>query len=299
MNTKILTSLPLRDTATNKIPPDLRSAYLYCRKIALNHYENFPVASILVPRNLRWHVFAIYAFARYADDLADEYNDREGLLSWRRQFQYALAGNTDNPILKALVHTIATFQIPVNLFEDLLSAFLQDLEQKRYTDMDELFNYCRWSANPVGRIILILNGYREDTMFRQSDAICTALQLTNFWQDVQIDLLKNRIYIPQNMLAKYALSESDLLAVNYTQAFGDCLSELIAETQKLFDEGKSLINNVHRRLKWELALTVNGGEAVLQKILKINCNVLNFRPKLSKADWVKLLFNTITKKQAS
>jgi phytoene/squalene synthetase len=136
-------------------------------------------------------------------------------------------------------------------------------------------------------------------MFRQSDAICTALQLTNFWQDVRVDLQKDRIYIPQNMLAKYELSESDLFAGNHTAAFENCLRELIAETQQLFDEGKPLINRVHRRLKWELALTVNGGEAVLHKILKINCNVLHFRPKLNKADWIKLLFNTITKKQAS
>jgi phytoene synthase len=299
MNAKLLTSQPLDDAASDKIPTELRPAYQHCRKIALNHYENFPVASILMPHKLRWHIFAVYAFARHADDLADEYNDREGLLAWRQQFHDALTGSTDNPILQALVHTINTFRIPISLFDDLLSAFLQDLQQTRYADMDELLNYCSRSANPVGRIILILNGYREESMFRQSDAICTALQLTNFWQDVKVDLQKNRIYIPKHMLAKYNIPESDLFAGNHTTAFENCLRELIEVTQQFFDEGKPLINRMHRRLKWELTLTVSGGEAILHKILKINCNVLSFRPKLSKADWVKLLFNTITKKQAS
>lgn len=276
------------------ISPELRSAYAHCRKITQSHYENFPVASVLMPRKMRWHVYAIYAFARHADDLADEFADREGLLRWREQLHVAISGETTHPIFLALANTIRVCDLPVSLFDDLLSAFLQDLDKNRYENMAELRDYCRRSANPVGRLILLLNGYRDPERFVCSDAICTALQLTNFWQDVSVDLAKNRVYLPKDFLEKHRISEDQLFAGDTNPAFRDCILALVRETRELFNTGKPLLSSVDFRLRKELQLTVEGGLAILQKIENMNYDVLKTRPKLAKTDWIKLIFRTIT-----
>ncbi len=201
-------------TVTYTIPDNLRDAYAECARITHDHYENFPVASWLIPARIRPHVCSIYAFARTADDFADEpgmeQDERlEKLDDWGRR----LNGCLDDPqglVFEALGETIRQFQIPFELLEDLLSAFRQDVVESRHQTFDDLLTYAKRSANPVGRLVLTLFGYVQLDMFQQSDAICTALQLTNFWQDVGIDRGRNRIYLPQQEMTRYGVTETDL-----------------------------------------------------------------------------------------
>jgi len=275
------------------IPPELASDYHYCREITLSHYENFPVASFLLPKSVRVHVYPIYAFARHADDLADEYHDREGLLEWRVRLRRSVTPGEkpEHPIFRALAHTIRSADLPLQLFDDLLTAFLMDLDKNRYNDLPELLHYCRFSANPVGRLILQLSGYREEKLFRYSDAICTALQLTNFWQDVRRDAAKGRIYLPQKFLRKFNISEKEINEGRYTPAFAAMLQELIAFTRQTFYQGLPLLKNVSLRLKWELKLTLTGGLRILQKIEQMDGDVFSRRPALIKIDWLLILLH--------
>ncbi len=277
----------------NQIPPELASDYDYCRKITLNHYENFPVASFLLPKRVRVHVYPIYAFARHADDLADEYHDREGLLEWRDRLHRCVMPGTESghPIFRALAHTIRAADLPLQLFDDLLTAFLMDLDKNRYNDLLELLHYCHFSANPVGRLILLLFGRREQELFRYSDAICTALQLTNFWQDVRVDAAKDRIYLPQKFLRKFKISENDIKEGRFTPAFAAMLQELIAFTRQTYYQGLPLLKNVSLRLKWELKLTLTGGLRILQKIEQMDGDVFSRRPALRKIDWLLILLH--------
>jgi squalene synthase HpnC len=266
----------------------LEQAYRYCREITLNHYENFPVASVLLKKNVRQHVYPIYAFARHADDLADEAADKSALLEWRRLLHQSSHEKISHPVFLALSDTIRKFSLPISLFDDLISAFLQDLEKSRYETMAEVLAYCRKSANPVGRIILLLHDYRNEQLFQYSDFICTALQLTNFWQDVSIDLQKDRIYIPQDIFQKYGINEYVLFKKPYDNKIIGVLKSLIQVTRELFVQGIPLLNHLKGRLKWELMLTVQGGLAVLQKIQEIDYNLLETRPLLTKRDWLKI-----------
>ena len=195
-------------------PTDKAGAYRFCQNLVDSHYENFPVASLLLPKKLRKHVAALYAFARIADDFADE-PEYEGarkqrLLEWRRQLNAIGKEPAAHPVFVALESTVRELELPVQPFEDLLSAFIQDTEKKRYATFDEVLDYSRRSANPVGRIVLMIHGYRSEELFRYSDAICTALQLANFWQDISVDLKKDRIYIPEEDFKQFSYSEADL-----------------------------------------------------------------------------------------
>lgn len=263
----------------------LDRAYRICREITASHYENFPVASALLPAKIRRHIYPIYAFARHADDLADEAGDRAALLQWRALLHQSSQEAPDHPVFMALADTMHRFDLPLSLFDDLLSAFLQDLEKNRYADLPELLEYCRCSANPVGRIILLLHGYREEQLFAYSDAVCTALQLANFWQDLSIDLQKDRLYIPGSLLESYRVSEETLLAKVPDRRFREMLKALVEITRDLFRQGIPLLRCIRGRLKWELKFTVLGGLAVLDKIEKLEYNVLQYRPVLSKRDW--------------
>jgi phytoene synthase len=274
----------------------LEQAYRYCQEITLNHYENFPVASVLLPQNIRKHIYPVYAFARHADDLADETADRTALLEWKRLLHQSSHRKISHPIFLALSHTIRKFSLPISLFDDLISAFLQDLEKNRYANMEELLAYCRNSANPVGRIILHLHGFNDQKLFEYSDCICTALQLTNFWQDVQIDLQKNRIYIPQDFLHKYDVKEPSLFNKQYHNKVKAMLKSLIQVTRSFFARGIPLLNHIRGRLFWELKFTVLGGLEILNRIEKINYNVLQNRPALRKSDWAKIAVKSITQK---
>lgn len=277
----------------------LAQAYRICKKITVNHYENFPVASVLLPARIRKHIYAIYAFARYADDLADETADKIGLLEWRDLLHRSSHEKSSHPVFWALADTIRKFDLPLDLFDDLLCAFLQDLEKNRYADMAELLGYCRKSANPVGRIILLLHGYRSEKLFRYSDHICSALQLSNFWQDVQLDLRKDRLYIPRDFLLKHGVNENALFQNTTDNKFKLLLKSLIQFTRKLFAEGIPLLDHVRGRLRWELKLTIMGGLAILKKIEELDYTVLQHRPSLSKGDWAGIAIQSIMKRTVS
>ena len=278
-------------------PPNIQEAYAFCEQLTRNHYENFPVGSVLVPKAKRQHIYSIYAFARTADDFADEgyqtqtsTEDRLRLLDdWEKQLDESLSGNFQHPIFAALQQTIRELDLPIQLFKDLLSAFRQDVVKSRYNNFDEVLDYCRRSANPIGRLILLLFGYRDEKLFQLSDRICTALQLTNFWQDVSVDLEKDRVYLPQNEIEKFNYSEAELYGKICNDSYRELLKFQVQRTQKIFEEGKPLLNLVSGKLRLELKLTWLGGVQILRMIELNNYDTLGYRPSLSKFDKVKLL----------
>lgn len=275
----------------------LQQAYAECKRITESHYENFPVASVLLPAHVRKHVYPIYAFARRADDLADEDADREGLIRWQKKLHRAISGSDEGPVFKALTHTIREKGLPLSLFDDLVSAFLQDLDKTRYENYDEVYDYCRRSANPVGRLILLLHGYKDNQRMTYSDHICTALQLANFWQDVSVDIQKERIYIPQLLLRKYAVDENDVIDGISNRQVRSLARELVADTREEFRKGLPLLEGIHGRLRLELKMTVAGGVSILDKIKKNSYDIFSIRPTLSKWDWVNISRQLIFKRR--
>ena len=285
--------------ATVDDPADVASAYRFCQDLASSHYENFPVASRLLPRRLRKHVAALYGFARIADDFADE-PEYEGvrlerLQGWRRQLQQVGKAPATHPVFVALENTFKELDLPVQPFDDLLDAFLQDTEKKRYATFAEVLDYCRRSANPVGRIVLMVHGYRDQERFRQSDAICTALQLANFWQDVSVDLKKDRIYIPEEDFKAHGYSEGDLRMGVVNERFLALMKFEVSRTRALFEEGRALPDSLTWPLSWEIRLTWFGGRQVLKKIQQQDYDTLSKRPVLCKMDWLPLLVRAILK----
>jgi len=268
---------------------DLSSAYLYCQKIARNHYENFPVASLLIPASRRRHIAAIYAFARIADDFSDETNDRQSLMDWRDRLQRCTKQKSDHPIFRALAHTIQVFNLPIQWLDDLLTAFLMDLEHHRYQTMEEVHRYCKYSANPVGRIVLWIFGYQQENLMTYSDHITTALQLANFWQDISIDLKKDRLYIPREYLEKFQVLEQDIFLQRSSDNFVSMLRDLIEDNRRLFRQGSPLLRQIQGRLRWELQLTIAGGFRILDKIEAHLPNLLTGRPVLNRWDWTKII----------
>jgi phytoene synthase len=211
MSTRINVPTPIGQTPS---PGSLEEAYAYCRRMAEMHYENFPVGSLLIPKARRKYVYSIYAFARTADDFADEGYETTGLTEsdrlaaledWQRRLGDCYAGNADHPVFVALAATIKELNLPDKLLSDLLSAFRQDVTKHRYANFDEVLDYCTRSANPVGRMILLLFNYRDEQLHRLSDHICTALQLANFWQDVSVDIRKDRVYLPEDEMVQRPL----------------------------------------------------------------------------------------------
>ena len=280
---------------------DLDAAYASCARDARGHYENFPVASLLIPRHMRRHVAAIYAFARAADDFADEGSrsaaERHRLLDgWRcRLLQTrerdlvpppAALGEPANTveIFVALAATIRDAELPLPLFEDLLSAFRQDVSVTRYATWDELLDYCRRSANPIGRLVLRVAGYRSDRLDTWSDAVCTALQLTNFWQDFAIDLSRGRIYVPQEVLHAHGAREQDLAGAGLNQEWRASLAAVVARTRALFVAGRPVADAVRGRLRFELRATWLGGMRVLGRLEQSRFDPLHQRPRLHVAD---------------
>ncbi|MBN2365269.1 MAG: squalene synthase HpnC, partial [Calditrichaeota bacterium] len=279
----------------NKTPEDLNEAYNYCQKITRDHYENFPVASLLVPRRLQKHISAIYAFARTADDFADEEQNRNKLIEWRKQLHSCLNEPASNPIFLALANTIEIFEIPVQWLDDLLTAFLLDLDKNRFHTLNDLEDYCHYSAHPVGRIVLWIFGYRDEELMTKSDYVTSALQLTNFWQDISIDLKRDKIYIPLDLLAKYKISEQGILNQKVTPNFALLIEELSRYTQNLYDKGKSLAGSVRGRLRFELQFTAGGGREILRKVHKYRTELIHYRPVLTKRDWIRLALKMITR----
>ncbi len=272
---------------------DLQAAYQYCLQFTRRHYENFPVASYMIPTHYRKHIAAIYTFARQADDFSDELKDRNELLKWQKYLYDCLEEKSDNPTFYALANTIKKFNLPVQWFDDLITAFLWDLDKNRFNSYAELRTYSRYSANPVGRIILWIFNFRSEQLFQYSDYITTALQLTNFWQDISIDLEKDRIYIPLNVLERFQLNEQDIIKRQNSQHFTNLIIELVQYTKLLYNRGLPLLKYINGRLQWELKLTVMGGLTILAKVERSKNCILISRPSLSKYDWIKITGNLI------
>jgi phytoene synthase len=269
----------------------LRAAYAECRRLARRHYENFPTASYLVPRDKRDALAAIYAFARYADDLADEpgvENRLEKLADWRAKLAACYEGKFDHPVFLALRDSADRFRLSRENFENLLRAFESDVLVNRHPNFNSLLTYCTCSANPVGRLVLELFGYHDPHLFELSDSICTALQLTNFWQDVAIDFARDRIYLPQEDMARFNYTLEDLRAGRSDTRWRELLAFEIARTRELFERGRGLPEEVQPKLRTQLRLTWLGGTSILSKIEAVSYDIFHRRPSLCKWDFLCL-----------
>jgi len=286
-------------------PDALRQSYsvadaqAYTRWLATRHYENFHVVSFLLPKRLHQDFYNVYAYCRWADDLGDEMGDRAESLRllewWRGELDALFQGRAAHPVFVALRPTVERFGIPRQPFADLIQAFVQDQTVTRYRDFDELFGYCRYSANPVGRLVLYLCGYSDSERQRLSDATCTALQLANFWQDVTVDLLKDRVYIPLDAMSRHGYTLEELLARRFTPAFREVMREMVGTARRLFLEGLPLVGKVDRRLALDIDLFSRGGLRVLEKIERQDYDVLRARPAISKAERVRLLLEALAR----
>ena len=280
------------------------AAYARCLHLAGQHYENFPVASRLLPAAVRPHVAAIYAFARIADDFADEGDRLQAarlalLDDWRRRLHEAAAaapaGDTSDAsmVFLAIGDTMRRFDLGVDLFDDLLSAFRQDVGVTRYEDWPDVLDYCRRSANPVGRLVLRIFGYRDAGLDRLSDAICTALQLTNFWQDFERDWLAGRLYVPQAIVRATGAEERDLHRRRASPEWRAALGAATAKTRELFLAGRPLPGQVRGRLRWELRATWLGGMRILDRLESTRFDVFQSRPALGWTDAVVIGAKTL------
>ena len=274
---------------------EINTSYKNALNFTKSHYENFPVISFFVPRELRKHVAIVYKFARQADDIADEGNiSDEERLEQLESYELALSDSLNRKyrdnFWAALHNTITTKKLSVENFFNLLKAFKQDVIKKRYEDFEDVLAYCSNSANPVGRIILELYNINDEETILYSDSICTALQLTNFYQDVSVDYNKGRIYIPADELDEFNIDQEIFESKKNNANFKKLMELQISRTKILFKDGSKILPklpaNLSRQIKW----TISGGEKILEKIEEINYDVLNNRPKLSKIDYIKLIF---------
>jgi squalene synthase HpnC len=274
-----------------------RESLAYTQRLATSHYENFHVVSFLLPKRLHQDFYNVYAFCRWADDLGDEIGDRDESLRllawWGGELDALYQGRTIHPVYVALRETIRRHGLPIEPFADLIRAFRQDQTVTRYGNWDEVFDYCRYSANPVGRLVLYLCGYSDPERQRLSDATCTALQLANFWQDVTVDWLKDRVYLPLDLLERHGCSLNDIAERRFTPAFGAAMREAVEVARKLFLEGLPLNRTVDRRLALDLELFSRGGMRVLDKIERQGFDVLRQRPSISKLERAELLVRSL------
>src|SRR6266853_455325 len=268
-------------------------AQRYTRWLATHHYENFNVVSWLLPKALHQHFYNLYAYCRWADDLGDEVPDPNRALEllhwWERELDGCYQGKPSHPVFVALRETIVAKDIPKQPFADLLKAFRQDQTVKRYPNWDAVLGYCVYSANPVGRLVLYLCGYRDEQRQLLSDATCTALQLANFWQDVSRDLDIGRIYIPFDAAAAHGLSERDIVERRFDHRYVRLMKDLIAHTRALFVEGQPLARMVDGRLSVDLEMFTRGGLAVLEAIETMGYDTLHQRPSIGKGKQALLL----------
>jgi hydroxysqualene synthase len=268
----------------------------------IGHYENFPVASILCPPALRPAIAAIYWFARTADDLADEGNATpqtrlEDLADYRADLAACAAGQPTSArwagVFKPLQLVMAQYGLPIHLLTDLLSAFEQDITKTRYADHAELLDYCRRSANPVGRLLLHLYDVSDPLSLEQSDCICTALQLINFWQDLSVDIVRGRIYLPADSIAAHGADEAHLLARTTNSKTTSVTAANVAWAQKLMHQGAPLAKKIPGRAGWELRLVVQGGLRIAEKIEQLGFNTLTTRPKITAWDKLVMVWRTL------
>ena len=278
---------------------DLPQAQAYTRWLATHHYENFHVVSFLLPKRLHQDFYNVYAYCRWADDLGDEIGDtRESLRLlawWRGELAALYQGHAKHPVFVALAPTVKQYAIPQQPFDDLICAFVQDQTVTRYATWTDLFGYCRNSANPVGRLVLYLCGYADAERQRLSDATCTALQLANFWQDVTVDLAKDRVYLPLEVLRRHGYTLDDLTALRVTPALRAVMREAVTRARELFLEGLPLAGMVDRRLALDIDLFSRGGMRVLDKIEERNYDVLSARPAIGKTERIRLLLASLVR----
>lgn len=277
---------------------NLEKAYLKAQEYTKAHYENFPVISLFLTKNLRKHVAVVYQFARQADDIADEGVEAPErklaeLQEYRKKFEGCLEKKYANEFWFALSNTISTKNLTPGNFLNLIKAFESDVTKNRFENFSEILNYCSLSANPVGRIILELNDINSPEALKYSDYICTALQLTNFYQDISIDAKQNRIYIPIDEIISFGLTEDDFRHLRYESTFKNLIEHQVKRAQDFFDKGKPLLEELPGRLKNQIKWTILGGEAILKKIIRIDYRVNDFRPKLNKIDYIILSLKAI------
>ena len=268
-------------------------AQRYTRWLATHHYENFRVVSWLLPSRLHQHFYNVYAYCRWADDLSDEVPDPrhavELLDTWEEELQRAYRGAATHPVLIAVAETARECEIPIDPFRDLLIAFRQDQTVHRYAKWDDVIDYCRYSANPVGRLVLYLMGHHDAERQALSDATCTALQLANFWQDVGRDLEKGRIYIPLELAAVQGVAEDDIVSKRFDSRYVALMEDLIARTRALFATGAPLAGRVSKEFRVDLELFSRGGCAVLDAIESTGFDTLHHRPALGRRVQARLL----------
>ncbi len=266
--------------------PTLAEAQEYCRRLARSHYENFSVATWFLPERLRQHFFNVYAYCRISDDLGDEVGDPaasiELLDQWQTELDACYHGSPRHPVFVALAETVRQFDIPQHEFSDLLRAFRRDQTVTRFETFDDVLAYCRYSANPVGHLVLYLCGYRDPERQQLSNFTCTALQLANFWQDVSVDYAKGRIYLPLEDLRRFEVSEHDIATGNNTAAFRDMMKFEVEHARDWFCQGLPLVAKVDRELAVDLELFTRGGQEILNAIERQNFAVLGRRPSISK-----------------
>ncbi|HVO81351.1 MAG TPA: squalene synthase HpnC [Terriglobales bacterium] len=273
--------------------PSEAEARAYCRHLARTHYENFSVATWFLPERLRQHFFNVYAYCRISDDLGDEVGDPRASLAlldqWEAELNACYDGAPRHPVFVALAETVRTCAIPKQPFADLLKAFRQDQTIRRYPTFGDLLGYCRYSANPVGHLVLYVCGYRDPERQALSDFTCSALQLANFWQDVSVDYAKGRIYLPLEDLDRHGVSEEDIAASRNTSAFCDMMRFEVERARDWFRQGLPLVGKVDRELAIDIELFSRGGEEILNAIERQGYAVLGRRPAISKARKLALL----------
>ena len=267
--------------------PSLEEAREYCRRLARSHYENFSVASWFLPQKLRQHFFNVYSYCRISDDLGDEVGDTATSLllldQWQQELDACYDGTPRHAVFVALAETVRQFEIPKQEFVDLLTAFRQDQRVTQYATFGDLLGYCRYSANPVGHLVLYLCGYRDAERQLLSDYTCTALQLANFWQDVSADFAKGRLYLPLEDLRRFHVSEAMIFDGENTAAFREMLRFEVARAREWFEQGLPLIAKVDRALAVDLDLFSRGGQEILNAIERQDYAVLGSRPAISKS----------------
>ncbi len=283
---------------------NLESAYFFCEKIATSHYENFPVGSLIIPKKFRKYFYSVYAFSRIADDIADE------LVSESTEFKINVLNSYSdcllnikgfslqkgNPIFVALYDTIENKKLPISTLQKLITAFKMDAAFKQAKVFDELLDYCQFSANPVGELVLrIFDMYNSETA-KLSDNICTGLQLINFWQDLSVDLKNDRCFIPENLLLKYDLTKENLELEEKNINFKSCISVILNNTMQIYKNGRSLPKLLKPwRLKFEIAITFESGMVILKKCEKLGTKLIKIRPKLFWYDYLNILLRAFTK----
>jgi squalene synthase HpnC len=273
--------------AIPQLTPSLEEARAYCRRLATTHYENFSVATWFLPKHLRQHFYNVYAYCRISDDLGDEVGDPVASLQlldqWETELITCYEGSPRHPVFVALAETVGAFEIPQYEFSDLLRAFRADQTTTRYPTFDDVLAYCRYSANPVGHLVLYLCGYRDAERQAWSDRTCTALQLANFWQDVSVDYAKGRIYLPLEDLRRYEVTEDDLAQIRNTQAFCEMMKFEVERAREWFRDGLPLVGKVNKELAVDLELFSRGGQEILNAIERQGYAVLGRRPSISRS----------------